>query len=860
MSEKRNKPQRGIAFIPILLCIVLGFTSVGWLVFRPHTTITIESESFNTDTTVGISWITSAEYYAKTIIGAEPTFSEGDSLEKALVSGSNKVSFSVPTTLIRKMKAEIQQEQVADDNKAEVCTRSVIWGKRCSQITLDSPATECAGEHCTRFTSFTVPSYNQTDISLAVLILTLSTAGAIILMSANTKTISHLSKKIHGSKLYAQLDLIGTELSEDHLLRLDGKAVLLVIMCAIFFVISVLFQVHTSSVYMWNNYHGQEHQQEGLLAGRPEAIRSDEWLVKTPSIFSQSYHEYQDENENIGDEKSPLAMSLPVKSLTTVFRPQMWGYFIFGAERGFVFEWNFMAVSLFIGTFLCLMLFTKNQFALSLIGSIWLYFASYTQWWFSSVSGILMSFMFMIVGGIYLLCSKKKASILAGGIIFLFSTINFFLFLYPPYLIPLLYIAAGIALATAFKERDSILNKHVLPIRLAGILCVIAIGSLIGYIFLREIGDTITAVGNTVYPGNRTSEGGTMDILWVLSGYFTFLIRDSSFPAVLGNTSEASNFILLSPLIVPLAVYGVQIKKIQLGPLHIALGIIILVLGAWMIIPFPEILRNILFLDRVFERRALLGLGIADLFFSMSLISLVQREKILTKKILAIWWTICTLFMMFWGITLFHESDFLNIPTIILVSAAISSFLCLLTAKKFLTAILSGMFILFPTMIINPISTGVNVFEDEELSQMISDHPAATWAVYGNSNYANLLKAYGADVFNGVKYLPEDTLLRTLDPEGTYTFIYNRYAHISLQIPDPASELFVLTNPDSYTIYIDPCNPVLKEIGITHVLFTSPLDTEPPCGIRIFSRHDGDVTLNAYKLQHSKDMIESVRK
>jgi len=466
----------------------------------------------------------------------------------------------------------------------------------------------------------------------------------------------------------------------------------------------------------------------------------------------------------------------------------------------------------------------------------------------------------MIVGGIYLLSSKKKSSIVAGGLIFLFSTINFFLFLYPPYLIPLLYIVAGIALATTLKERDSILNKHMLPIRIAVISFVIAIGLLIGYIFLQEIRETITAVGNTVYPGNRSSEGGTLDILWVLSGYFTFLIRDSSFPAALGNTSEASNFILLSPLILPLAVYGVQRKKIKLGPLHIALGIIILVLGAWMIFPFPEMIRNILFLDHVFERRALLGLGIADLFFSISLISLLLKEKILTGKILSIWWTICTLFMIFWGITLFRESDFLNIPTIILVSAAISSFLCLLTAKKFVPAIISGVFILVPTMIINPISTGVNVFEDEEISQMISEHPTATWAVYGNSNYANLLKAYGADVFNGVNYLPKDTLLNTLDPEGTYENVYNRYAHISIQTPDPTAEPFVLTNPDSYTIYVDPCNPVLKEIGITHVLLTNPSDIEPPCGILIFSRKDGDVTLNAYELQLSEDMIESVRK
>jgi hypothetical protein len=32
------------------------------------------------------------------------------------------------------------------------------------------------------------------------------------------------------------------------------------------------------------------------------------------------------------------------------------------------------------------MLITKNNFWISLLGAVWLYFSSYIQWWFSSVN------------------------------------------------------------------------------------------------------------------------------------------------------------------------------------------------------------------------------------------------------------------------------------------------------------------------------------------------------------------------------------------------------------------------------------------------------------------------------------------
>ncbi|MDD3662110.1 MAG: hypothetical protein PHG63_03530, partial [Candidatus Dojkabacteria bacterium] len=123
---------------------------------------------------------------------------------------------------------------------------------------------------------------------------------------------------------------------------------------------------------------------------------------------------------------------------------------------------------------------------------------------------------------------------------------------------------------------------------------------------------------------------------------------------------------------------------------------------------------------------------------------------------------------------------------------------------------------------INPVSRGLNVFEDERIDEIVENSGEGTWAVFGDNAYANLLKAYGADVFNGVKIVPDLESMHILDPGLNYVEIYNRYAHISLQTPpsDHEAELFTLNFPDSYTITIDPCDERLNNLGIDYILTT----------------------------------------
>ena len=137
-----------------------------------------------------------------------------------------------------------------------------------------------------------------------------------------------------------------------------------------------------------------------------------------------------------------------------------------------------------------------------------------------------------------------------------------------------------------------------------------------------------------------------------------------------------------------------------------------------------------------------------------------------------------------------------------------------------------------------------------------AERPEGEWLVFGDSAYASLIKAYGGDVFNGVKYTPDLNRMALLDPEGEFTDVYNRYAHITVEELKERTPRFELVYHDSYIIHLDTCDPVLDELEVDFLFFS--YDPGPiPCADEIFTRIDGDVHLRAYQLHSYEDMLQS---
>ena len=93
--------------------------------------------------------------------------------------------------------------------------------------------------------------------------------------------------------------------------------------------------------------------------------------------------------------------------------------------------------------------------------------------------------------------------------------------------------------------------------------------------------------------------------------------------------------------------------------------------------------------------------------------------------------------------------------------------------------------------------------------------------MYGDLAFPEIVRAAGADVFNGVRWPPEVATLRELDPTGAHAEVWNRFAHIRAVRGQPGSVGFELDQTDAYTIAVSPQEPAL---AAAHVgLFVAPV-------------------------------------
>lgn len=143
-------------------------------------------------------------------------------------------------------------------------------------------------------------------------------------------------------------------------------------------------------------------------------------------------------------------------------------------------------------------------------------------------------------------------------------------------------------------------KRSSIPLRtLVKRLCIIAVSvflaALITLAYLGSSHQTVETIRNTAYPGARVVKSGGFDVAHLLSSQLQAQLQFNSkagfysMPeAGLTNQSENSNFILLFPLLTPLAIYAiVRRKKERKGydwPL-ILVSSTILCLVAWMTIP-----------------------------------------------------------------------------------------------------------------------------------------------------------------------------------------------------------------------------------------------------------------------------------
>lgn len=586
----------------------------------------------------------------------------------------------------------------------------------------------------------------------------------------------------------------------------------------------VLFQLNGSSIGMWNAYvQDGDPVAEPIIAGEDRPIRSDEWDLFTPMAMSQYYNDFGIESDIMRGTETDMYMVYGqcVKDWSIVFRPFQAGYLFLSPARGLSFYWCSKLIALFLVSFGFGMLLTGKRRYLSLAYAFMITFAPVVQWWFS-----INAFPDMLVYGQGLvLCLEgyldtdryPHRCIYAAGMAWL--SCCYLLVMYPAWQVPFFYVFLLIGIAIIADRAPDTSFKITKDVPILAISITLAAGSLL--LIISRSWEAISLVMDSVYPGGRMETGGAgASLLFRYAANPAFPYTDANVPE---NVCEMANFYDMFPLGLLVTIPLLRKRKDRM---LFAIIIATLFLGTYVMIGFPPTLSRMTLLSNSQTRRCVVALSYCNLlmlFRSLSLWQETDRETVPAGRrhkliLCAALITAATTSVLSYALIYseYYTAGILALCAGVLLASAV----CILSGRR-TGCILLCMICIAIGASVNPIRTGLEDIREnslgKEIEQIADKETDKKWIVVSDSwvtgNYPIM---FGAKTINCTNTYVNTELWDKIDPEKKYKDIYNRYAHIQVEVTDEPDTEILLMFPDQIKLRVSADR--LPEMGADYVL------------------------------------------
>ena len=597
--------------------------------------------------------------------------------------------------------------------------------------------------------------------------------------------------------------------------------------------ICVLFELSGSSIGQWASSlpYGEN---DGLILGRSRGCRTDEYALFTGMSFAQ-YYDPQGSWPYFGEVMRATSTDMfmvygqPVLDPSILLRPFQIGYLVFGLSRGLSFYWSARLIALFMASFEFGRMITGDKRALSLAYASLVALAPAVSWWFSINSLVEMLICISVIA----VCfnryvreeSKKKRVLLIVTcayvcLVFVFS-------IYPAWQVPLAYVLLAVIIALAVSNHGR-LWRAVKADKLPLVLCVCAAVACVVAVALHS-SDAILTEMNTDYPGDRIDAGGSYGLSlfrYPVALFLSFVAPSAAAGLSIGLPEVLTAFMDFFPLgIVLAAVNYVHSKRID--PLSVALIVVVVFLGLYIAVGFPELIAKVTLMGKSIPTRAIVAFSFANLillFREIPKFSLPERVKGAGQgkkpAILAV--CICVivavcLTALCWA----NEQSFMSAVKV----AAVFAFLLIVwlvvafeKQRPFIAvcvaaAVVSGAFV-------NPVQKGIDVVDQNPLitkmREISQENPDAKW-VGAVGWMSNMTLFAGVPAINSTNIYPNQELWQVLDPDGESKAEWNRYAHLPCSIvSESVGHSFTLTQLDSIAISLTLSD--LDKLGVSYIV------------------------------------------
>ena len=575
--------------------------------------------------------------------------------------------------------------------------------------------------------------------------------------------------------------------------------------------------------------------QQSVLAGTPRAVRSDEWLVRTPMIVGQGERNFpRFAIVGVGEHDLSVLGDLPVASWTALFHPQNSVFFVLPIDNAFAFEWWSTGALVLLATY-ALLLVLLRDWRWSALGSLILWASPFFHWWHYPAMAATVSWALLATATFL---SSLNPELKGWHRWWRVSAAAYFgscfaFVLYPPVQIPVIFVVLALAAGWVVpKLRSGSIDWRTLLLHCAVVGGVVA---AIVLLFVSTHRDALTAISQSVYPGDRRLPGGGGSFGLLVDAWYgwSFISNDAGMRPSILNESEASSFLFLGLF----AIAGLaatwkfvsrQFRENR-GVVYGALAVIA-VLFVHIFIGWGPLLTKITLLDRVQPTRALLGLGVAATILLVIIAkSVVDSDIPMPSRVLAGSLTVAVggFGILWFGL---HERN-AGLP-ISRSAIAVALFLFLLPAvllfwkplPSLMLLVLIGVALSIPA---NPLMRGLGPLTNSQLTREVvklrKANPDGGWLATDDF-VAAIITATGANSLSGVNLYPNVDAWRILDPTSSSEFVWNRYAHVHWVFDAAAKEpIFTLLQPDLFEVRVSPCDERLQTLGASFIVSTTPL-------------------------------------
>lgn len=591
----------------------------------------------------------------------------------------------------------------------------------------------------------------------------------------------------------------------------------------ILFLFVVINGYHDSSIGYYNSMIQPNHpiSTSEPLFGEIRPIRSDEYLVSTPSFLSQTSSNPNFTSINhimmARDTVVTLFPKLPTKDVTVIGTPNNYGALFLPEEQAFSFANNLLYFLLFFGALELFLILTKGKRSLSLLGALLLFGSPAIRWWGSPAIltyGILATVFFQ-----YFLTTKYiSLKAIFMTLIGIFGS-AYIMTVYPAWQIPYGYLFLILFIWLLYDNRSTWTKQNIKYVPIAIVVMLIVV--LPAYIGSNE---NLELIAGTVYPGTRISNGGGGSenlFLYIPSVMFSILSP--------GNSSEASTSLTLYPLPILIGLYFsfVNMRKRKNDILLNLLLVTTLVLLSLSYFELP-LLAKITFLSMSTTVRTQVVIGVLCIFIIIVLLAhyeSAEKIKVQTHVIALVVASGITIYAMYVSnLILLDYFEIINVIVLSLLFIFLMYFLILNRKKtnRVLTVVMYtiSLFVAFTVM---PLSRGIDIMREKpfakEVQKIVKENPDAKW-ISANSNLfvSSYVVANGAKIYNSTNFFPNFDFWNVVDPNQKYKDMYNRYAHVIININQKKE--IVLNAADSVTTTMNTSD--IKSLDISYIASTDP--------------------------------------